>query len=544
MAWRTLVLVLALLVPLSALADRVALVVGNGAYANVTPLPNPPNDAQAVAEALEQVGFDVVVLTDADHKGMEAALRAFGRRATDARVAVFYYAGHGLQVNGLNYLLPVSAVISATRDLRYEAIELPWVIEEIEAAAPRLSVVILDACRDNPLSRSLAAQAAQRGRSIQVGSGLAAVSGASGMLIAYATAPGAVALDGDGTNSPFTKALVRHITEPGLEVGLLFRKVRESVMGATDGTQVPWVEEALLGEFYFRDAPADADDPETVFWQSIADSADPADFSAYLDQYPGGRFAALAHNRLRALRTPSPASAPQAPVTGDVKVYTVAELAALEAEWPAERREAIQQALASMGLYDGAIDGQFGARTRAAISRYETFAGRVQTGYLPPERVAALLADAERVQTALAVDPASPGGTASDSVDAGDHFLTAVRHDTGRGVATDPAEARHWYRLAAGAGDARAANNLGAHYALGQDCDRDMTRAELFWRLAAAQGHEGAAFNLGQMYRTGDGVARDPNQALFWYDLAATRGHEGARMAMNDLQQQPQGAPQ
>ncbi len=235
-----------------AVGERVALVVGNGAYQAASPLANPANDAAAVGAALQRVGFHVTTIVDADYRAMAQAIRSFGSRAHGAEVALFFYAGHGLQVYGENFLLPVTASIDEPGDLRYEAFTLSLVLAELEEAEPGLSVVILDACRDNPITRRLTRQAQSLGRSVSVGQGLAATQGGTGTLIAYATAPGELALDGDGANSPFTEALVRWIVEPDLEVGLMFRRVRETVLSTTGGAQVPWVEESIVGEFYFN----------------------------------------------------------------------------------------------------------------------------------------------------------------------------------------------------------------------------------------------------------------------------------------------------
>ena len=183
---------------------RVALVIGNSAYKNTVPLPNPRNDAQAIGAALRRVGFNVDVRVDVDKRGFDDALRRFGDRLEGATAAVFFYAGHGLQVDGRNYLLPVDARLEKARDLTYETVDVSTVLREMEATR-RVNLVFLDACRDNPLSRSLAN--ALGTRSVAVGRGLAPVDAATGTLISYATKDGNTAADGAGRNSPFTTAL-------------------------------------------------------------------------------------------------------------------------------------------------------------------------------------------------------------------------------------------------------------------------------------------------------------------------------------------------
>ena len=237
---------LALLAGPAQASERVALVIGNGNYANAGVLPNPPNDAQAVASALRDVGFDVALGRDLDRAAMERLLRDFLRKAATAKVALLFYAGHGMQVDGRNYLLPVDAKIEAASDLGFETVELDKILGNLEDAA-RATIVILDACRDNPLSRSFAA----RSRSASVGTGLAAYSTlGTGTLIAFATAPGKVALDGTGKNSPFTEGLVKHLRTPGLEVRAMLTRVRADVMDATGKKQLPWDNSSLMGDVY------------------------------------------------------------------------------------------------------------------------------------------------------------------------------------------------------------------------------------------------------------------------------------------------------
>ena len=229
--------------PAHAASDRVALVIGNGAYRTMSALRNPPNDANLMSAKLSGLGFDVVRLVDGDKTAFAAALTEFGRKAQGADVALVFYAGHGVQVNGRNWLLPVDADIIASTDLPGQAIKANDLLEIMDISGARLKLVFFDACRNNPLPRSLS-----RGTS----NGLARLeANAAGMMIAFATAPGDVALDGTGDNSPFTEALARLIDTPDLEVRHLMGKVRESVYVSTGERQLPWLNEALIGEFYF-----------------------------------------------------------------------------------------------------------------------------------------------------------------------------------------------------------------------------------------------------------------------------------------------------
>jgi hypothetical protein len=243
---RSLLVALLLLCTAPAMAQRIALVIGNGAYRHVERLANPANDARAIAAALRPLGFDVDLVVDADRAGMETAIRRFGSRAERAEAALFFYAGHAIEVAGQNMLAPVSAQVREARDLPFELVSLDLVLGQAEGRA-RVLLVFLDACRDNPF-RAVAGNV--RGGA---GRGLAApAQSATGTLVAFATAPGQVALDGRGRNSPFTAALLQHLATPGLEVRSLMGRVRQSVRIETAGRQIPWDSSSLEGEFFFR----------------------------------------------------------------------------------------------------------------------------------------------------------------------------------------------------------------------------------------------------------------------------------------------------
>jgi hypothetical protein len=233
--------------------ERVALVIGNGAYQHAATLPNPANDATDIANALRQIGFVVVEGRDLDRRAMEDKIREFGRKLDRAKLALFFYAGHGMQVAGRNHLLPVDARLERAGDLNFETIDVNLVLTQMEAEK-RVNLVFLDACRNNPLARSFAPRLGTR--STSVGQGLASLQSALGTLIAYATQPDNVALDGDGRNSPFTTALLKHIHTPGLEISSLMKRVRSDVVAATQEQQVPWDHSSLTGEVVLVSAPA------------------------------------------------------------------------------------------------------------------------------------------------------------------------------------------------------------------------------------------------------------------------------------------------
>ncbi|MEW5965288.1 MAG: caspase domain-containing protein [Pseudomonadota bacterium] len=245
----------ALLVAPAAAEKRVALVVGNSGYVNTSALANPSNDAGDVAAALKEAGFEVILGLDLEKRAFDAKLRDFARALGGADTALFYYAGHGLQVSGRNHLVPIDAELKGERDLDFEAVSLDFVLRQMELEREgKTNIVLLDACRDNPLARNLARTMGTR--SASVGSGLAQVQTGVGTFIAYSTQPGNVALDGTGRNSPFTAALTKGIRLKDRNLTAVMIEVRKEVLAVTQGKQVPWDHSALTGDFYFQLAAA------------------------------------------------------------------------------------------------------------------------------------------------------------------------------------------------------------------------------------------------------------------------------------------------
>jgi Caspase domain len=234
-------------------AKRVALVIGNSSYEYIPALKNPKNDAEAVATTLSRLGYEVVKGIDLDHEHFAQTVRDFSRALVGADTAVVFYAGHGLRVADRNYLAPIDAKLENEADLDFEMVQVETILAQMERE-PRVNIVLLDACRDNPLARNLARTMGTR--SAAIGRGLARIETGIGTLIAFATQPGNVALDGEGDHSPFTAALLGHMETPGLDIALLMRQVRQEVIAATAGKQVPWDNSSLTDDFAFNPAPS------------------------------------------------------------------------------------------------------------------------------------------------------------------------------------------------------------------------------------------------------------------------------------------------
>lgn len=298
--------------------QRVALVVGNSAYP-ASPLKNPGNDARAMAARLKELDFDVILVENLRTRQIAPVLRDFRSRLRPGAVALFFYAGHGIQIKGMNYLPTVDAEIASEEDVPFNSINVGQLLDLMEDTKTQLNIMFIDACRNNPFSR--------RFRSAT--SGLARMDMPSGSLISFATRPGSVADDGDADHGLYTQSLLAQIGTPGLAVEQTVERVVAGVKKSSSGQQVPWMEATLDGDFYFAAAPVPMADQsaafELSFWDSIKGSNDPDDFRAYLKQYPQGRFAALAESRLHHLAGAkvsggAPASVVTA-VEADTKVF-------------------------------------------------------------------------------------------------------------------------------------------------------------------------------------------------------------------------------
>ena len=403
----------------AAAADRVALVVGNGAYAHAPKLANPVNDAAAVGAALKRLGFSVMRVENASGDALRRRLRDFGRASRGAEVAVAFYAGHGVEVGGRNYLVPVDATLANDGDVAFEAVGLDLVMQSVEGAS-RFGLVILDACRDNPFVSRME----RAGTTRAVGRGLARVEPTGVTLVAYAATAGRTAADGSGRHSPYTAALLEHIAEPGLDVGQMFRRVRESVESSTGGAQKPVYYGSLPSTGAYLSSPPPGggvpaavpggQSPEAlvaadrVFWESISGSADAADFEAYLEAFPSGVYAALARNRLERLGGGGSASSwfdafwrellggggvVSSPGPVPVPGPSGPDHEVLERGLGLDRadRVALQSGLNALGFDAGPVDGVVGKRTRRAISSWQSAKDYEATSYLTGEQAETLI---------------------------------------------------------------------------------------------------------------------------------------------------------
>ncbi|WP_334359956.1 MULTISPECIES: caspase family protein [unclassified Bradyrhizobium] len=388
---------------------RVAFVVGNGAYKNVAPLPNPSVDAKAMAAALRNVGFEVVEGSNLTRDKMTERLLDFGKKAQGADVALFFYAGHGIAISGTNYLLPIDADIKSEMDVKLgAAINIDLTLEQTMGDA-KVKLVFLDACRDNPFAAKIKSNSATR--SVNVQTGLAEMKSGEGTLIAFATGPGQTALDGqEGNNSPFTRALLANLTQPGVEIQQAMTKVRAQVNEETNKGQLPWGHTNLIGSVYLNGAPAPgavaaaaptgstskASDVELEFWRSIKDSNKPEELNAYLASYPNGQFRSLALSRIASLENGAKDANATRNLSTGIDPATFKEEANQTTEdqigLDKGQRRDVQRRLTGLG-FDTKATGQFDQSTRAVIARWQAARGYPKSGYLNKLQHKALLTE-------------------------------------------------------------------------------------------------------------------------------------------------------
>ena len=402
---------------------RVAFVVGNGTYKNVAPLPNPSIDAKAIASALRNVGFEVVEGSNLTRDRMTERLLEFGKKAQGADVALFFYAGHGIAISGTNYLLPIDADIKSEMDVKLgAAINIDLTLEQTMGDA-KVKLVFLDACRDNPFAAKIKSNSATR--SVNVQTGLAEMKSGEGTLIAFATGPGQTALDGqEGGNSPFTRALLANLTQPGVEIQQAMTKVRAQVNEETNKGQLPWGHTNLIGAVYLNGAPAPGAAPAQVaaaskpgtdveleFWRSIKDSNKPEELNAYLTSYPNGQFRSLALSRIASLESGAKdATATRNLTTGlDPATFTAEANQTTEDQIglaKGQRRD-VQRRLNGLG-FDTKVTGKFDEATRSVITRWQAARGYPKSGYLNRLQHRALLTEIVAAPTASSDDEERP----------------------------------------------------------------------------------------------------------------------------------------
>ena len=499
---------------------RVALVVGNSAYRNVSRLDNPANDAKLMADTLRNLGFTLVgggAQLDLSKAQFESALQSFGDQAQGADVDLFYYAGHGVQVRGKNFLAPVEASLTKEADIFVQMVDAEAVLSQMEGSGAKLNLVILDACRNNPFGGA---------RMRAIAGGLAQMQAPEGTLISYATQPGNVAQDGADGDSPYTKALVQTIRQPGVGLFDVFNEVGLSVKRATGGTQQPWVSSSPIeGGFYFAGPPAAA----TAQIAKTDDKKAPANMTVASISAPRDTQPAPANPEQTAALDagePKPASANRADNEPESVAGACDRLASFRFD-PARPSDS------------AAVDFDRNAANRAVAACQAALAaepGNPQLMFNLGRAQARTGASGEAEAVALFRRAAEAGH-------AGAMFNLGLAFANGAGVGKDFVEAARWYRKAADAGNPGAMSSLGAAYEEGAGVQPDPVVAVIWWRKAAEAGETAAMNRLGLAYSNGFGVAKDLVKAANWFRKAADAGGTKAMVNLGLAYAQGAGVP-
>lgn len=543
-----------LILSVPALAEkRVALVIGNSNYKHVTKLVNPSNDAQDLTGALKRLDFQVIEGRDLDKQGMNRIIRKFSKAVRNADVALFFYAGHGVQVNGKNYLAPVNAQLNSEADLDFDMVSLSLILRQMERAK-RTNLVFLDACRDNPLLADLARSMGAT-RSASLTRGLARVETGLGTFISFSTQPGNVALDGEGRNSPFTKALLQHIETPGVDIGSMMINVRKDVLKSSRGKQVPWENSSLTGQFYFKPAvkkpaatpaklpvtaniaPApihrqtvDNSVIELTFWNSIKDSKNPAMLRDYLNRFPKGVFSVIAKLRLRTLSGQKQAALnPQTDNQSSIRRHSPArsvhECDRLAAHGGDPNRRAPGVGMNRINASKAIAACREALESEPLTARYSYQLGR------------AYLADKNVVDGLAYMQKAADRGYGAAMYSLG-HVYVGDRYNR-----KDLSKALTYFRDASDKNITDAIRVMGWAHEFGRGVAKNLTTAQTFYQRAASKGSLTAMYRLGRFFRDG-AVRRDYGEAANWFKKAADKNYTPAMVSLGRLYQSGQGVGQ
>lgn len=546
-------------------ADRVALVIGNAAYQTQTPLANPANDAADVSAMLRKLGFEVIDAIDLDRRGFDRKLREFRDKLEGSSVALLFYAGHGMQVGGRNFIVPVDAQIEKASDVDLDAVDLNVVMQQMRGE-DRVNIVILDACRDNPFARSVSRSAGATTRAAQSAfEGLAEVKSSVGTHIIFATDPGNVASDGSGRNSPFTAALLRNAVEPAIDLSRLMMKVRFDVIRATQSKQVPWESSSLLNPVYLAGEPPESPVQQVALRDGdsrvrtvspagvppapgrVAPTPPQEDFGALCDKFASDR--------------QDPLRSRNVPVVRNVdweRAIPACEKALEKSPKTLRYSNQLGRSLLAAGRHADALRiyseaAERGSAYATADMGYINFRG---WGGVKKNFEAARLWSEKAALMGVSISMSNLGymyatgfGGVKDMAKAISWYRRGMAlnepqafnglaqlYQEGRGVPLDLAKARELFEKAAALDDPEALRNLGYFAENGLAGPRDFDEARRYYELAAAAGHAPAMTQLGFLYRNGSaGVPRDFKIAREWLTRAAKLNDPSAMFGLGVL---------
>ncbi len=532
---------------------KVALVIGNGAYQHVAPLPNPANDARLMAESLRSIGFELVggqALTDVATKAeLDKAVRTFGEMIRGGGVGVFFYAGHGVQVDGKNYLIPVGADVTSRAQIKYELVDADFVLDEMNESSTKVNLVILDACRNNPFA----------GRGLRaVTPGLATVLAPKGTLIAYSTAPGKTASDGNGKNSPFTTALARQLRTPGQRIEDVFINVGVEVEQATGGAQSPWQSNSLRGVFCLNGAcgqqtaslapaapvAAPAPAPAPALAPSVNPKTAPAltpDETKMLEAMRGQ------HNGFGTVRELA------GPLAAKGSIYGKYGLAILDSDTQKQRQGVLLAA--NQGIPLAMVDqAKFLAKTQVSAEDRAEARAWLDKAVKLGEPAAKYALGKFTIEGTLGPSDVAAGERHLAEIareypyyylEIGCYYL----EDKGEHMPIEQSKAKGlaFLRRSAALGNTSAMLILGSSYARGQDVPKDFNEAVSWYTEAAHNGEIKGMKDLASLYffdLWGDGAHKDIRKAALWFEEAIKHGDAYSMSVMGQLLREGTELPQ
>lgn len=527
---------------------RVALVIGNDQYETLSPLKNAGNDARAIAGALRDMNFEVIEALNVGRTGFFRKRSEFRSKLRNADVALVYYAGHGIQSGSVNWLIPSDAEVHIEADLEAWGIDAQDLLAMMQFEGTTVNILILDACRDNPLPKRIQTRSAARGLRQLDMSGVE-----QSVVVMYAAAPGQTALDGpENGNGVFTAALLHSMQQEGATLEQVFKTTTAKVIQDTDGAQRPWREGSIPYDFYFvpkgskvtiepqpRPQPGAPVNMEALFWQSIQGSDRKEDFEAYLAQFPDGTFARLAEVRVAALSVdpeePELVEAQPGGPDPDTVMWETVESYGSERAYEAYLEQYPD------GIYAGAARVKIAAIAKDREKR-EAEAKKQAQEALRKKAEAEALATVDQIPDVVIQIALKDLGLYTGSLDGvmGRGSRAGISTFQGRlgnaksGTLT-PAETVALVRAAATAGKPLSQNSLGSMYAAGIGVPKDLGESIRWFEAAANQGDAYGLFNLGIMYRDGMGVAASRTKAKELFAKAKTKGHPQAAGELKKL---------
>ena len=510
--------------------NRVALIVGNGNYQNVPTLPTTLNDATDIAQSFERLGFATTKLFNASYDDFRRAIRRFNEQTQHAEVAVIYFGGHGLEVGGENWLLPVDADLRTDFDIAQEAIALGSLMQSVGRVSV-LGMVILDASRNNPF----AARMRRTSQTRSVDRGLVRVEPNLNVLVAYASKDGTTNEDRGGRNSPYATALLKYLESPGLDINFMFRKVRDEVLSQTNQKQQPFVYGSLpkkpiyLKEHSISVQPVEikneAPPADETIWLTIKDSTDKSLFLDFLNKFPSSLHAREASTKLKSLDTTiidAPRKTDPAPKDTANPIAECDRLAAspLDSGRP-KNTVGVELSKIPVDAAGRACDEAM--RRSPEVARFAFQAARIAIARADYAAARDLYEKASALGSSLAM------------------YSLGLLYAEGKVVPLDYTEARRWYAKAAAQNSAYAMPELAALYENGLGGPQDPAEAFRLYRAAATAGDRVSMTKVGNFYEAGSGVRQDYAEAIRWYKKSAERGDAGAMRQLGKLYESGRG---